>query len=313
MRRRVLRSVPCSSGLRLPRQWHRVAQSRRWGWRSLKHDNPKDSLTKFSTTPSLPTGWIESLIPLMGYHDKSLLGSDQSVDPGFEEEKKEEEILLHRKQTAKSISLCWSSCSQIWGFFILQLILLAISVPVLLRWRNFSVEQRVESLFLTSYRRSKYMYVDEKLTPPEVPAQDAVQHEERYFDKYGHLTSMFSKPPGPLLDRAWHELLKGARRPILFNGQTMLSPFLLGMNIRVSGEYLIAHNVTSVRLLDGSGYIGQLGFYHELHCLVKKRNETRCQIRNADFSNRRNWSTGFIQITTTLICQPMNVQRSNLT
>ncbi|KAI1190177.1 hypothetical protein F5B17DRAFT_427823 [Nemania serpens] len=82
------------------------------------------------------------------------------------------------------------------------------------------------------------------------PADDAVQYETTYFDKYGHLTSPFSKEPGPELDAAWHQQLAG-------------------MNIRVSTEWLAQYGVESIPLADGSGVVAQLGVYHELHCLKK--------------------------------------------
>ncbi|KAF7532289.1 hypothetical protein G7054_g8111 [Neopestalotiopsis clavispora] len=84
----------------------------------------------------------------------------------------------------------------------------------------------------------------------ESPAQDAIQYQTTYFDKYGHLTSEFSKKPGPELDQAWHDQLSG-------------------MNIRVSEDWLKPFEAQSVRFADGSGVLAQLGVYHELHCLKK--------------------------------------------
>jgi hypothetical protein len=42
----------------------------------------------------------------------------------------------------------------------------------------------------------------------------------------------------------------------------------LGMNIRVSEEWLQLSGADSIHLADGSGVLVQLGVYHELHCLV---------------------------------------------
>jgi hypothetical protein len=39
-------------------------------------------------------------------------------------------------------------------------------------------------------------------------------------------------------------------------------------NIKVSENDLAALNLSSVALADGSGYIAELGVFHELHCLV---------------------------------------------
>ncbi|KAF2846518.1 hypothetical protein T440DRAFT_510833 [Plenodomus tracheiphilus IPT5] len=83
------------------------------------------------------------------------------------------------------------------------------------------------------------------------PAESAVRYNSTYFDKYGHLGgNPFSQPPGPELDEAWHGLLAG-------------------MNIVVSSKWLDEFGTSSVRLADGSGVLGQLGVYHELHCLKK--------------------------------------------
>ncbi|PVH96846.1 hypothetical protein DM02DRAFT_658845 [Periconia macrospinosa] len=68
---------------------------------------------------------------------------------------------------------------------------------------------------------------------------------------YGYLGgNSFSQPPGPELDKAWHR-------------------FLAGMNIVVSPKWLDLFGAGSVRLVDNSGVLAQLGVYHELHCLKK--------------------------------------------
>jgi hypothetical protein len=40
------------------------------------------------------------------------------------------------------------------------------------------------------------------------------------------------------------------------------------MNMRVDADWLEPYNATSIKLKDGSGYVAQLGMYHELHCVV---------------------------------------------
>ncbi|KAK8055064.1 hypothetical protein PG993_000291 [Apiospora rasikravindrae] len=82
------------------------------------------------------------------------------------------------------------------------------------------------------------------------PADAVVRYEKTYFDKYGHLSSPFSKKPGPELDAAWHKELSG-------------------MNIRISKEWLNDLGTEYIRLADGSGVLAQLGLYHELHCLKR--------------------------------------------
>ena len=41
------------------------------------------------------------------------------------------------------------------------------------------------------------------------------------------------------------------------------------MNIKVPFETIERYGATSIKLADGSGYVAQLGVYHELHCLKK--------------------------------------------
>jgi hypothetical protein len=41
------------------------------------------------------------------------------------------------------------------------------------------------------------------------PASSIVDYKSTIFDKYGHLTSLFSQAPGAELDEAWHNQLLG--------------------------------------------------------------------------------------------------------
>lgn len=41
------------------------------------------------------------------------------------------------------------------------------------------------------------------------------------------------------------------------------------INIRISNEEMKRLNQTSLKFADGSGQLGTLGVYHELHCLVR--------------------------------------------
>lgn len=42
----------------------------------------------------------------------------------------------------------------------------------------------------------------------------------------------------------------------------------LGMNMKLSTDDMQRIGATSLMLSDGSGYVGALSVYHELHCLV---------------------------------------------
>ena len=61
--------------------------------------------------------------------------------------------------------------------------------------------------------------------------------------------SPYAGPPSPEIDAAWSNLL---------------AP----MHIRVSEAELRRDNQESVRLPEGGGYLGWMGAFHELHCIV---------------------------------------------
>ena len=42
-----------------------------------------------------------------------------------------------------------------------------------------------------------------------------------------------------------------------------------GMVIKLSADELAAFGEPSIALRDGSGYIGEMAVYHELHCVVR--------------------------------------------
>lgn len=61
--------------------------------------------------------------------------------------------------------------------------------------------------------------------------------------------SLFAGKPSPALDASWDELL---------------AP----MNIRVTKAELERENLASVALTEGGGYLGWIGAFHQLHCIV---------------------------------------------
>ena len=63
--------------------------------------------------------------------------------------------------------------------------------------------------------------------------------------------SPFAGQPSPEIDSAWDNLL---------------AP----MHMRVSIEELRRDNQESVLLTEGGGYLGWMGVFHELHCVVRK-------------------------------------------
>ena len=81
------------------------------------------------------------------------------------------------------------------------------------------------------------------------PASGVVTYQKVTYDAELNGTSPFRGEPRPELDQAWRDLIKHA-------------------NIRISEDELQRINRKTIELHDGSGYLGQLGVYHHLHCLV---------------------------------------------
>ena len=72
------------------------------------------------------------------------------------------------------------------------------------------------------------------------------------YSKFHNLSqSPFAGPPSPEIDAAWNNLL---------------AP----MHMRVSTEELRRDNQDSVPLPEGGGYLGWMGVFHELHCIVRR-------------------------------------------
>ena len=63
--------------------------------------------------------------------------------------------------------------------------------------------------------------------------------------------SPFAGPPSPDIDAAWDKLL---------------AP----MHMRISIQELRRDNQNSVQLPEGGGYLGWMGVFHELHCIVRR-------------------------------------------
>ncbi|PHH93029.1 hypothetical protein CDD83_2139 [Cordyceps sp. RAO-2017] len=97
------------------------------------------------------------------------------------------------------------------------------------------------------------------------PAWEALKWEPRILQNEIEIKNPFKGLPRPEMDEAWNKLL----------GPTA---------IRVSKEDLEKINRTSVALEDGSGYMGGLDVYHQLHCLKKTWASTLYVMCNADLS-----------------------------
>ncbi|KAM3444983.1 hypothetical protein NHJ13734_000852 [Beauveria thailandica] len=82
------------------------------------------------------------------------------------------------------------------------------------------------------------------------PANDALEYYVGEFSDGNDPHGMYVGEPRPSLEKAWEDLL---------------GP----MNVRLSLKDVQAFNreATAVGLSDGSGYVGTLNVYHELHCV----------------------------------------------
>ena len=93
-------------------------------------------------------------------------------------------------------------------------------------------------------------YVFERIVLTVVSAAfDGLIFQSSYSKFHNLSQSSFAGPPSPETDAAWTNLL---------------AP----MHMRVSIEELRRDNQESVPLPEGGGYLGWMGVFHELHCIV---------------------------------------------
>ncbi|KAJ4385387.1 hypothetical protein N0V93_009814 [Gnomoniopsis smithogilvyi] len=83
------------------------------------------------------------------------------------------------------------------------------------------------------------------------PAENVIEWEARVIDAIPGST-LYTGYPTPESDAAWTDLLRG-------------------INLRILPDEMKRLGYTSLALKDGSGYVGSLGVYHELHCLKRVR------------------------------------------
>ncbi|KAI9786816.1 MAG: hypothetical protein M1839_005047 [Geoglossum umbratile] len=95
------------------------------------------------------------------------------------------------------------------------------------------------------------------LSPPFIihaPAREAIRSTAQVFeidpDISGSSAWLYAGPPSPKLDQAWEELLEHS--VIRITDQEM---------------HALGREAEGVRFTDGSGYLGQLAVFHNLHCI----------------------------------------------
>lgn len=126
------------------------------------------------------------------------------------------------------------------------------------RFCNLSFPLLFHILLILTYT-SSFAYLTRKSWNPTSsksdtyysPAESAIAYMTKTVDGLA-TDSIFAGDPSPELDHAWHNLLTN-------------------INLRLSTEEMQRLNQTSLELSNGSGYLGTLGVYHELHCLKRTR------------------------------------------
>ncbi|KAI6080976.1 hypothetical protein F4821DRAFT_250332 [Hypoxylon rubiginosum] len=83
------------------------------------------------------------------------------------------------------------------------------------------------------------------------PAREATKWEDRNLEAFLD-KSIFAGEPSPEVDSAWSELMTG-------------------INIKILPQEMDQLGISSIAFRDGSGYVGSLSVYHELHCVKKIR------------------------------------------
>lgn len=98
------------------------------------------------------------------------------------------------------------------------------------------------------------------------PAREAVAYEKVITNSTIDSMNKFKGFPRPELDEAWEDGYLRCRRGNAMSESSGSTNFI-GPNIVVSEDDLKAVNRTSIKLTDGSGFLGTLGVFHQIHCL----------------------------------------------
>lgn len=145
-----------------------------------------------------------------GLPRRPLLYLGSVMDP---EPEVEDSILNSSKSKKRPVLSSWGSRCQLWYFLLMQFLLLTVYLAAFLLWGDILVGKRIEKAPKILPCRSVLHLISRLLIfRRPVPAESAVEYWRRYFDKYGYLACEIAKPPSPLLDKAWHDLLEGTHR-----------------------------------------------------------------------------------------------------
>jgi len=112
------------------------------------------------------------------------------------------------------------------------------------------------------------IYAQRPTNNSAAPAAGAIEYMTKAVDGLA-TDSIYAGDPTPELDGAWHKLLAStASHQLPTQTPQKLTP-RPDINLRIYPDEMSRLNQTSLALADGSGYLGTLGVYHELHCIVR--------------------------------------------
>lgn len=104
------------------------------------------------------------------------------------------------------------------------------------------------------------------------PANEAVEWEVTEWHAGDGLHEPYVGVPRPELEDAWKGLLQSKSSLVAVRCKALIRLLLLSedMNVRLSLEDIKAFDreENAIALPDGSGYLGTLNVYHEIHCIV---------------------------------------------
>ncbi|KAJ8065328.1 hypothetical protein OCU04_006018 [Sclerotinia nivalis] len=158
---------------------------------------------------------------------------DQSREPFFKEEYRDSED-SDSSSSLTGAEISGKTLQSHYVFIALHFAIIAFFTAIYVYFRTHSSHQPVTAHSLTYS-----------------PAAAAIEYTTKKVDGL-HTDSIFAGRPNPESDAAWSELLHG-------------------INLRLTHDEIAKLSQDSLKLADGSGYLGTLGVYHELHCIKRIR------------------------------------------
>lgn len=103
----------------------------------------------------------------------------------------------------------------------------------------------------------------------QAPATTAISYEKRRLWRDIDGPNPFVGKPRPEFDRVWRDIVARKYRICIYC-TLLLIPMPLAMIIKVSQDELerFSEGDTTISFKDGSGFLAEMGVFHELHCIV---------------------------------------------